>query len=460
MEAYLDLKQREDIGFEYVIAQLKLLSHYGNDRLTLLSAYTSENELQEELDNVELVQVLLNKYPKIFNELDVYLARIKNIDYILNGLSFMNLDEVEIFEIKKFIFNVNKINDLLIDIKKETTLFNIIDFTELFAYLDIDNTKMPFFSISDRYSKDLTRLRNAFNEDKDNNEIKNLLKDELEKVRKDISSFIAKYQDDLIKTTIKIGYLDLLIAKARLANKYQLTKPLIANEISLTNAYNPMVKAIVEENKLNYIKLNINIDNKINIITGSNMAGKSVTLKNILVNILCFQYGIYPFCDKASLMLLDYIGYISDELQDVSNSLSSFGKEISTLNKTIDFINNKKGILVFDELARGTNPIEAKMIIAGLCKYLNKLDVTAILATHLDLDMDLECGYYQVVGLSNLEDEIVDEMEIVKVMDYSLQKVDKDTKVPNDAFKVMSFLKLNKELKEIIEQEYKRELKK
>ncbi|MDR3215659.1 MAG: hypothetical protein LBT75_05270 [Bacilli bacterium] len=462
MEAFLDKKQRLEVGFTYVLSKLALRSGYGMTYLNTLQPYQDQAELETEFKRIALLKELINDNVRVFNECDVYFSRLKDVTHLINSLDYVELDEVEIFEIKKLVYNLNNIRMCFNKIVTCPSFLNITDYTDLFNYLDLDQSKQPFFSLYDGYHPLLKELRHTLktltSEDVDYLKTKQSIKDIEIMVKKEIAQEIGKYQEQLQASIEQLGYLDLLISKAKLALNYHLVKPDISNSIVLENAYNPFIKEIINDKGLHYIPLNMDIDHNINIITGSNMAGKSVSLKNIILNVLCFQYGIFPFASKASLPLLDYIAYISDELQDVSNSLSSFGKEIVVLNDTLNYIKNKQGLLVLDEFARGTNPIEAKMIVSGLIEYLDKLNAIAILATHLDLNISLEYAHYQVVGLDNYHENTFKD-SIEKIMDYSLIKVDKHKKVPNDAFKVMNLLKLNDDLKEIIENIYEREMR-
>ncbi|MDR1781515.1 MAG: hypothetical protein LBR40_00730 [Bacilli bacterium] len=459
MDAFLNKKQREEVGFTYVINELKIKSSYGKDYLSNLKPFKNEELLKEEFNRIAEVKEIIINYPKPFNEIDVYLARLKNISSIINNLDYVILDEIEIFEVKKLIYNIININHSFKVINKIPNYLVLADYSELFAYLDLDNSKQPFFSIYNDYHPELKtkreQLKQLSKEDEYYQYLTNEIKEIEKEVKVEISKKIADYQTKLLDTINQLGYIDLLIAKSYLAITYQLNSPSISNEIILTKAYNPMIKEIVNKKEKNYIPLDIVIDKKINIITGSNMAGKSVTLKNIILNVCLFQYGFYPFVLNAKLPILDYIIYISDELQDVSNSLSSFGKEIVVLNEALSYIENKNGLFVLDELARGTNPVEAKMIVKGVCQYLQELNIKTILATHLDLDLDIDFAHYQVVGLSNYQESELND-DIDKIMDYSLIKVNNKQKVPNDAFKVMKLLKMNDKLRKIIEKEYER----
>jgi len=464
VEAFLDQKQRLEIGFEYVLDKLDVLSGYGQELLNTQSVFDDAKLLEQEFARIETTIHYLEQYERTFKESEVYFARIKNIDQIVESLDLICLDEIEIFEIKKFVFNVTKLKNCFETLNSNVSKITITsyifeDFSKLFEYLDKDNSKMPFFTLYDEYSVELKALRQQIKEKPEEKEVlKEKLREVEQRVRIEITNEIAKYRDELKATIKQVAYLDLLIAKAKLAKEYHLSKPSISEVIELKDSYNPYVREIVINKGYEYIPLNVELEKQVQLITGSNMSGKSVTLKNIILNVLCFQYGIYPFAREAKLPIVDYIVYISDELQDVENSLSSFGKEVSVLNEALAFIEGKQGLMVLDEFARGTNPIEAKMIVVGLCKYLLNQNSYCVLSTHLDLELDIDYSHYQVVGLSNIKVDDMYSDDILRVMDYSLMKVDNNTKVPNDAFKVMNFLNLNEELKSIIEQEYEKEI--
>ncbi|MEG0284380.1 MAG: hypothetical protein RR601_06220, partial [Erysipelotrichales bacterium] len=410
LEAFLDRRQREEIGFEYVLSKIEVLSVYGNDLLITQDTFKDKDALNQEFDYMELVKSYLSEYDRLMKESEIYFARIKNINHILDSVELVCLDEVDIFEIKKFAFNVMKLNNCFRQIKNISSKFILNDFTDLFNYLDLDGSNMPFFTLYDSYSQKMADLRKQIKEDNyteaELEELKLALKAEELEVKKEISSRIASEVESLYETVKQVGYIDLLIAKTKLAIKYNLSKPSLSDKIELKQAYNPHVKEIVEDKGYQYIPLDIVVEQDIQLITGSNMSGKSVTLKNIILNTLCFQYGIYPFAQEAKLPILEYVVYISDELQDVANSLSSFGKEVHVLSESLSFIEGKKGLIILDEFARGTNPIEAKMIVVGLCKYLKTKDAYSVLSTHLDLELDMDYHHYQVVGLGNYEDDI------------------------------------------------------
>ena len=63
------------------------------------------------------------------------------------------------------------------------------------------------------------------------------------------------------------------------------------------------------------------------------------------------------------LPLLDFIFFVSDDMQDISKGLSTFGAEIIKLKEINSYVKNGTGLIVFDEFARGTNPKEGQNFV-------------------------------------------------------------------------------------------------
>jgi DNA mismatch repair protein MutS2 len=151
-----------------------------------------------------------------------------------------------------------------------------------------------------------------------------------------------------------IGKLDVLIAKANLAIKYNAVKPTINNKnrICFENLVDPNLKEILNSQNKEYIPISIDIDNKITIISGANMGGKSVSMKTIALNLYLFQCGFYVFAEEANLCVLDFIYLISDDMQDINKGLSTFGAEIIKLKEIIKLMKVRDGFVALDEFAR------------------------------------------------------------------------------------------------------------
>jgi len=119
--------------------------------------------------------------------------------------------------------------------------------------------------------------------------------------------------------------------------------------------------------------------------------------------------------------------------------LSSFGAEIQALNEILR-LKNKWGLVLLDELARGTNPAEGAALARALLDTFQDSSCCVLVTTHFDgLTRDERLIHWQVKGLKNLHDlPCVD--DIYKNFDYGLEIVSSSDTVPRDALKVASLI--------------------
>lgn len=125
---------------------------------------------------------------------------------------------------------------------------------------------------------------------------------------------------------------------------------------------------------------------QINLITGSNMAGKSTFLRSVGVNMVLACMGA-PVCAKqltvSPLKVMSSMR-IKDNLEE---STSTFYAELKKLKQIIDAVNNNEPVFILlDEILRGTNSNDRHTGSKALIKQLLQHKATGILATH-DLEL-------------------------------------------------------------------------
>lgn len=423
----------------------------------------------------------LNKNKVVYENIQYEFCKVKNIKNTIVRLENKNiLDELELFEIKNFAINVNKIMQYYLKLNINVDYINFNSLGKVVKLLDPEDLKLTTFQIYGAYSKRLLRIRqNKLNVEKeifsstDIENIERLKKKRLEiviqeeeevlKIRKALTEELYNYLIDVKENITNIGKLDLLIAKADLAMKYNAIKPSINedNKIYFKELVNPNIQRILDSQGKQYIPISIEIDNKITIISGANMGGKSVSMKTIALNLYLFQCGFFVFAKEANLCILDFIYLVSDDMQDINKGLSTFGAEIIKLKEITKLIKIRDGFIALDEFARGTNPIEGRLLLKSICEYFKKYNSISLISTHLD-DINInDVDYYQVIGLKNVNFEALKRQIDLRIgkdkssngvkilqeyMDYRMEKVSQETKVPKDAINICKLLGLDNEI--------------
>ncbi len=131
----------------------------------------------------------------------------------------------------------------------------------------------------------------------------------------------------------------------------------------------------------------LNEKNKISLITGSNMSGKSTFLRSLGVNIILANAGTSVFAKTMSLSKeIELISYMRIKDSLLQNA-STFKAEIDRLSMIVQSLRNRKNaIYLIDEMLRGTNSEDKLKGSMALLEELVKYQATALLATH-DLRM-------------------------------------------------------------------------
>ena len=486
---FLDKEQREQVGFYYVMDKLGIITSYGlEERKNIRPFKTSEkNILIQELDNLENIieSMLLNTYE--YDKIGKIFCKIKDIRNSVKRCSEAGtLDEVELYEIKYFSILVTELKSVLDKLYLDIEDVNLNSLDEIIFLLDPKRNGMPTFYVYDEYSKALKNTRDKKKQKekeifdaKTDEEVSELIKQRLDivieeeeeelNIRKELSFQISK-KAELINQNIKaIGRLDFLIAKANLSLSYNGSRPKICEEmeINLIEAFNPQIKEILEKGKRVFTPVSIDLSGGTTIITGANMGGKSVALKTIVLNLLLGQMGFFVFAKQSKFPILNFIHFVSDDMQSISKGLSTFGAEIIKLKEVVECASRVNGFIALDEFARGTNPKEGYYLVKALCKYLTKFKSVSLISTHYDGVVEDNMVHYQVVGLKNadfgalkykIDLNKTQSVEIIQEhMEYRLEKVSKDNKVPKDALNIAILLVFDEDIIDLAKSFYKQE---
>lgn len=486
---FLDNEQREQIGFSFVINEVAVITAYGNEEKKKIKPFkVSEREkLINEFNNIEAIIKAMEENSEEFNYIVRVLHRIKDVRNTIKRLkSSVVLDEIELYEIKNIAINVQDLKEAIERINLNISKIHLSSLKEIIALLDPENKKLSTFYIYDNYSerlkkirKEKSKLEKAIFSSENELEIEKLKKQRLDivieeeaeelEIRKELSRKIAIFADNIEENLWSIGYFDLLMAKGNLAEKYQCKKPIITNNmhIELVNVINPEIDAILKKGGKHFSPVSIELNSGTTVITGANMGGKSVALKTIVLNLFLGQLGFFVFGEFAAFPILDFLHFISDDMQSVSKGLSTFGAEIIKLKEVVECTKRGNGFIALDEFARGTNPKEGYYLVKSLANYLQDFKTISLISTHYDGVVDDSMIHYQVAGLKNMNlDQLRYKIDLNKThsveiiqehMEYKLERVSNKNQVPKDALNIAMLLGLDEKIINIAKTYYEEE---
>ena len=433
----------EKIGFDYIIDTLDIVSKLGRKSLKKVEFSKDPIELEKEYENIHSVILLLEKNPKIYTTIKRKLSALKDIEGIVNRLSNgYILDDIELFEIKIFSMISQEIYEIL---REEYKFLAPQNLEKVIDILDPDKLRIASFHIYSSYSIELSEVRKAIKETKDETlyETEMQLEDD---VRKVISRKLSNYNQVLKSSVKRLGYLDLVLAKAHQTKKFNLVRPVFGDKTELKGIFNPKVLKILEEKEKKYQKVDIALHNGVTVITGANMSGKTLTLKTLGLVQNMAQMGFYIPAIKGTIQLVDEICLSIGDTQSLEEGLSSFAGEMLEIDRIVKKI--KKGVrplVLIDELARTTNPQEGRALLKSVISILNNYFIESVITTHYD-QVGEEVIKLRVAGIKRDElEESISYENIEDYIDYSLIEVDDDS-VPEEALTIGKLLKIDEDI--------------
>ncbi|MCF7925310.1 MAG: endonuclease MutS2 [Candidatus Izimaplasma sp.] len=202
---------------------------------------------------------------------------------------------------------------------------------------------------------------------------------EMEKILRDLTSFVAGYHD-ILKTNFDVlTTLDYIFAVAKYSIDMLCIKPNITDTtIDLQKARHPLIHP--EEVVANTITFNPGEDTI--IITGPNTGGKTVALKTMGLLSIMVQSGLLiPVEPESKTIIFNHIfADIGDE-QSIEQSLSTFSSHMTRIIKIIKQC-TPGSLILLDELGSGTDPKEGSSLAMAILDHITQFNVYTIATTH------------------------------------------------------------------------------
>ena len=275
-----------------------------------------------------------------------------------------------------------------------------VGFNNVFGYY-IEVTKANAALVPDSYVRKQT-LVNA--ERYINQELKEFEQTVLhaeEKIRERENELFSTLRDDLMQyiagiqhNAFRVAKLDALCALSEAAEKYSFTCPEIDEEdvIDIKDGRHPVVEAALK--KEGFVPNDCLMDlqhNRLLVITGPNMAGKSTYIRQVALIVLLAQTGSFVPAAHARIGVVDKIFTRIGASDSLIKGQSTFMVEMM---ETAQILKNatSRSLVILDEVGRGTSTFDGLSIAWAVAEYIHDFGgqgLRTLFATHYHQLTDL-----------------------------------------------------------------------
>ncbi len=230
------------------------------------------------------------------------------------------------------------------------------------------------------------------------------------KLRDEVATFI----DAIQRSSEALAEVDVLLCLAEKAQRYRYCRPELdmSRDLAIVNGRHPVIEQVQTESA--FVPNDTEMDeekNRVLILTGPNMAGKSTYIRQVALITLMAQMGSYVPADSARIGLVDRIFCRVGASDDIARGQSTFMVEMS---ETALILNNatERSLVILDEIGRGTATFDGLSIAWAVAEHLHDvIGARTMFATHYHEMVDLEHTHQAVsnwhVEVREWRDEIV-----------------------------------------------------
>ena len=178
----------------------------------------------------------------------------------------------------------------------------------------------------------------------------------------------------------------MLLSFANVASDGAYTRPKFtnSNELNIKNGVHPVLTALLSKQNvaIDALSAEFRLDNKIKILTGANMIGKSTYLRQLAAITIMAQAGSFVPCEDYKGALADKIYARMGSFDDMLQNNSAFMCEMLDVAEILRN-STSKSLILLDETGVSTSYKDGISISYGIIKYISeKIGAKTVLATH------------------------------------------------------------------------------
>ncbi len=201
-------------------------------------------------------------------------------------------------------------------------------------------------------------------------------RDEVARILRNLSSFVASQAEELTTMVTATAELDLVLARGTVSRGWRGALVTESHNVVVRGARHPLL------DRASAVPIDLELGPlRALVISGPNTGGKTVALKTLGLAAVLHQCGLRPPADEAALPVFDEIlADIGDE-QSIAMSLSTFSAHVRNIVAILERA-TARSLVLLDELAAGTDPVEGAALAQAVLGRLATQARLTVVTSH------------------------------------------------------------------------------
>ncbi|MBN1200265.1 MAG: DNA mismatch repair protein MutS [Anaerolineae bacterium] len=217
-----------------------------------------------------------------------------------------------------------------------------------------------------------------------------------ERVFREVCDQVAARSAALLRTARALAHLDVFASLAEVAAREGYVRPALSEDdvLDIRDGRHPVVEKMLHGERFVPNDTHFDEDERLHIITGPNMSGKSTIIRQVALIVLMAQIGSFIPAREATIGLADRIFTRIGAQDEIHAGQSTFMVEMVELALILAHA-TRRSLIILDEIGRGTSTYDGMAIARAVVEYLHnnpRLGSRVLFATH----------YHELTELANI----------------------------------------------------------
>ena len=202
----------------------------------------------------------------------------------------------------------------------------------------------------------------------------------------EIRNYVSEQSARIQKTAALLAEVDVYLSLATVASKHKYVRPEVdgSDVIEIKDGRHPVVEQFVKE--AYFVPNDVYLDtsaNRLMLITGPNMAGKSTYMRQVALITVMAQIGSFVPAAEARIGVVDKVFTRVGASDDLASGQSTFMLEMNEVSYILKNA-TRKSLIIYDEVGRGTSTFDGMSIARAIVEYTSsrKIGAKTLFATH------------------------------------------------------------------------------